>query len=223
MPAALRILIAIIDAASARSEDDLFSELRQQDGVAVTCAAGLQHGLDQAERFPAADVVVLNDDGLASGNWSAIHRVRAVFGEVPVAVVSEAMSIDEAWSALDHGVGGIICKHAAPTVKIEGLKLIAAGEAYLCAFIVEALRAATIRSADPSEEVMREALGHLTPRELVCVRLMADGLPNLRIAQEMSLSETTVKLHLHSAFKKMGARNRTNAMRIALLHGMQLR
>lgn len=218
-----RVLIVIIDAASARSEDDLFSELRQQHGVAVTCAAGLHHGLDQGERFRTADVVVLNNDGLEHGNWSAVEKIRAAFGEVPIAVVSDTMSIDEAWSALNHGIRGIICKHAAPTVKIEGLKLIAAGETYVCTFIVEALRAAAIRPVGKSEESMREALGHLTPRELVCVRLMSDGLPNLRIAQEMNLSETTVKLHLHSAFKKMGVRNRTAAMRLALLHGMQLR
>ena len=46
------------------------------------------------------------------------------------------------------------------------------------------------------------------------------GSPNREIGDRLAISATTVKLHLNSAFKKMGARNRSDAVRIAMLQGV---
>lgn len=48
----------------------------------------------------------------------------------------------------------------------------------------------------------------LSPREQEVVRLVVRGLSNKEVARELSLTEGTVKLHLHSVFKKLGAKNR---------------
>jgi DNA-binding NarL/FixJ family response regulator len=52
------------------------------------------------------------------------------------------------------------------------------------------------------------------------VRLLAEGLSNREIAGRLHLAEGTVKLHLHNAFQKMGARSRADAVRIALQKGI---
>ena len=60
----------------------------------------------------------------------------------------------------------------------------------------------------------------LTPRELQVLSLVADGLPNKAIAAALGVSDETVKFHLGSVFGKLGASNRTDAVRQALRRGL---
>jgi DNA-binding CsgD family transcriptional regulator len=60
----------------------------------------------------------------------------------------------------------------------------------------------------------------LTPREQQVLELVADGLPNRAIAQRLGVSDETVKFHLASVFGKLGAANRTDAVRRALRRGL---
>ena len=60
----------------------------------------------------------------------------------------------------------------------------------------------------------------LTARETQVLSLLADGLPNKAIAASLGLSEETVKFHLAAIFGKLGASNRTDAVRIALRRGL---
>ena len=52
------------------------------------------------------------------------------------------------------------------------------------------------------------------------LRLLADGLPNKAIAARLGISEETVKFHLASVFGKLGATNRTDAVRQAIRRGL---
>jgi DNA-binding NarL/FixJ family response regulator len=60
----------------------------------------------------------------------------------------------------------------------------------------------------------------LTPRETEVLQLLADGLANKVIAAKLGVSEETVKFHLASVFGKLGASNRTDAVRQALRRGL---
>src|SRR5947207_14241578 len=60
----------------------------------------------------------------------------------------------------------------------------------------------------------------LTPRETQVLELVADGLPNKAIAATLGVSDETVKFHLASIFGKLGASNRTDAVRRALKRGL---
>lgn len=60
----------------------------------------------------------------------------------------------------------------------------------------------------------------LTPRETQVLELVADGLSNKAIAGALGVSDETVKFHLASVFGKLGASNRTDAVRLALRHGL---
>lgn len=60
----------------------------------------------------------------------------------------------------------------------------------------------------------------LTPRETQVLELVADGLSNKAIAVVLGVSDETVKFHLASIFGKLGASNRTDAVRLALRHGL---
>jgi DNA-binding NarL/FixJ family response regulator len=60
----------------------------------------------------------------------------------------------------------------------------------------------------------------LTPREVEVLELLADGLANKAIAARLGVSDETVKFHLGSVFGKLGASNRTDAVRRALKRGL---
>lgn len=60
----------------------------------------------------------------------------------------------------------------------------------------------------------------LTPREIEVLELLAEGLPNRRIADRLGISDQTVKFHVASIFGKLGAANRTDAVRRAARRGL---
>jgi DNA-binding NarL/FixJ family response regulator len=60
----------------------------------------------------------------------------------------------------------------------------------------------------------------LTPREIQVLELLAEGLPNKAIAARLVISDQTVKFHVSSICGKLGAANRTEAVRRALRRGL---
>jgi two-component system nitrate/nitrite response regulator NarL len=60
----------------------------------------------------------------------------------------------------------------------------------------------------------------LTPREVQVLELLAEGLPNKAIAARLHISDQTVKFHVSSISGKLGARNRTDAVRRAVRRGL---
>ena len=60
----------------------------------------------------------------------------------------------------------------------------------------------------------------LTPREVQVLELLAEGLPNKAIAARLRISDQTVKFHVSSISGKLGAKNRTDAVRRAVRRGL---
>lgn len=60
----------------------------------------------------------------------------------------------------------------------------------------------------------------LTPREIEVLELLAEGLPNKSVAERLGISDQTVKFHVASILAKLGASNRTDAVRLALRRGL---
>ena len=77
-------------------------------------------------------------------------------------------------------------------------------------------------SRDSTREILgnHDATEALTPRELDVLQVLAEGLPNKAIARRLSISDQTVKFHLASICGKLGAQNRTGAVRIAIQRGL---
>ena len=68
-----------------------------------------------------------------------------------------------------------------------------------------------------SDDVEQEAL---TPREIEVLSLLAEGLPNKAIARRLDISDQTVKFHVAAIYGKLGAANRTDAVRRAVRRGL---
>ena len=78
------------------------------------------------------------------------------------------------------------------------------------------LMAEGIVEVDGDEEVLEP----LTPREIQVLELLAEGLPNKAIAERLRISDQTVKFHVSSISGKLGAVNRTDAVRRAVRRGL---
>ena len=84
---------------------------------------------------------------------------------------------------------------------------------------MEQVLAAAITSGRPTATVP-EFTGELTDRELEVLQRLAKGLANKEIAYELNISEHTVKFHTSSIYGKLAAANRTEAVRLAIEHGI---
>ncbi len=67
---------------------------------------------------------------------------------------------------------------------------------------------------------LNRPIEELTPRELEVLRLMAQGLPNRKIAEHLEVNERTVKHHVSEILSKLGVANRTQAITYAAAHGL---
>lgn len=102
--------------------------------------------------------------------------------------------------ALDAGVSGYVLKDAPVERLAEVVRRVHAGERV----VDPALAVAAWGAADP-----------MTDRERDVLRLAAEGLPNAEIAARLHLADGTVRNYLSTAITKLGARNRTEAARLA--------
>jgi len=88
------------------------------------------------------------------------------------------------------------------------------------AFLVAPADPRPLHRAGPEEDDGPPLVEALTPREIEVLELLAEGLPNKSIAMRLAISDQTVKFHVASIYGKLGAANRTDAVRRALRRGI---
>jgi DNA-binding NarL/FixJ family response regulator len=132
-------------------------------------------------------------------------------GAVRVVILTSFSDREQVLAALDAGASGYLLKDADPEELIRGVRAAARGESPI------APKAA--REVIASRAERREDL-ELSPREREVLALVARGLPNKRIALELSISEKTVKAHLTNIFERIGVSDRYQAALWAQRHGL---
>ena len=99
------------------------------------------------------------------------------------------------------------------------MRVIAAGDALLAPAITRRLIAEFARLR-PRRELRAEELSVLTPREKEILGLLAEGLSNHEIAERLVLSDETVKTHVSHVLRKLGLRDRAQAVVVAYESGL---
>ncbi|MBS1818441.1 MAG: response regulator transcription factor [Acidobacteria bacterium] len=181
----------------------------------VECCANGSDAL-AAVRAGQADVLLLD---LRMPGMSGIDVLRTISTErlkVATVLLTAALSDVDAMEGLRLGARGIVLKEAAPESLLECIRRVARGEQYIDSeTMTRALDAAARREAyggDPRQV--------LTARELEIVRMIAQGLRNKAIAERLSISEGTVKIHLHNVYEKLGLDGRLELMLHAQKQGL---
>ena len=154
------------------------------------------------------DFVMPGMDGV-----NGIIRAQQRCPGVPIVILSGNISQAEADEAVRSGAAGVISKDLTGEALMDALQRILAGERFVTSSAW--MGAATASSSEPAGDRAWLSFG-LTPREIDVLRLLVRGMADKAIAHELGIAGITVRLHLRNAFRKMGARNRVDAVRLAL-------
>lgn len=172
----------------------------------VLTAASLPEvlGLMRAE-WPC-DLVVLDYNMPGMNGYAGLAQLRAVRPDAVVAILSGTASREVAEAALRAGARGFLPKTLGAPAMVRAMRLLAAGGTFLPFGVVK---------GEPEDGPF-----NLTRREVEVLRGICEGKSNKEIARDHDLQEVTVKLHVSTLTRKLGARNRTHAAMIARDHNL---
>lgn len=169
-------------------------------------ASNGQQGIELAEELdPDLILLDLNMPGMNGLETLDQLRTRTLSGRVVVFSVSNHE--DDVISALKRGADGYLLKDMEPEDLLRSLHQAAAGQVVISEALTPVL-AASLRESRPSSE---RDVQQLTPRECDILKLIAQGLPNKMIARKLTITESTVKVHVKHLLKKMKLKSRVEA------------
>ena len=157
---------------------------------------------------PDIAIVDLNMPGV-----SGMEVLNVVMREIPtvrLVLLTASITDGQVLEAIAKGVWGIVLKEIAPEALVLCLKQVVQGRRWLPNDIVE--RAIDRQTEANAQQMQRELL---TGRELEISLLVAEGLSNKVIANKLSISTGTVKIHLHNIYRKINVENRTSLAALA--------
>jgi len=183
-------------------------------------AADGAEAIEQAGRL-APDVVLMDVRMPGMDGLEATRRLAGPGVAAPVRVlILTTFDLDEyVYAALRAGASGFLLKDAPPEELAAAIRVVAAGDALLAPSVTRRLIQRFAGQAVPPSPVDARALGSLTSREAEVLRLLARGLSNAEIAQELIVGDTTVKSHVAHLLMKLGLRDRVQAVVLAYESG----
>ena len=174
----------------------------------VTEAYDLRSVLSSLSAQPETDLVLLDLHMPGSHGLSGLATLRGLHPGVAVLVVSAHDEPEVVRRVLDYGAAGFIPKSASPE------ELGAAIRSVLdCGSWVPPALAAAVAAlpANPVDIDLASRLARLTEQQSRVLALLAAGLLNKQIADQLAIQERTVKAHITAIFQKLNVRNRTQA------------
>ena len=147
----------------------------------------------------------------------ATREITATVPDTKVIVLTTFDLDDYVYGALRAGASGFLLKDAEGDQLIEAVRVIANGDAIIAPSITKRLIS---EFADRPEAGNAEGLDQLTEREVDVLRLVAKGMSNAEIGEELFVSETTVKTHVSHILTKLHLRDRVQAVVAAYESGL---
>jgi DNA-binding NarL/FixJ family response regulator len=176
-------------------------------------AAALAHEL-------APDVVLMD---IRMPVIDGLEATRRIVADTDARVVILTTFDEDAYvyDALRAGASGFLLKYTPAHDLLAAIRVVAGGEAMLAPTVTRRLLAAFARDADDPQATTRVA--SLTGREREVLSLVARGLSNAEIADELIVSRATVKTHVANLLEKLAVRDRVQAVAVAYESGMMRR
>ena len=182
-----------------KSDMELIGEAADGD-EAITQARSLQPDVI------LMDVIMPRKDGI-----QAIREIRRENSQARIMVLTSFGDENKILSAIRAGALGYLLKDSSPQELVEAIRCVFRGDASLQPAIAKKL----ILKFDESYKPMTD-VDTLSERELAVLKLVAHGLSNETIAQQLTVTEGTVRVHVSNILGKLHLENRTQAALYAL-------
>ena len=179
---------------------------RQTD---MRIVAQASNGREAIQQFRAQhpDVTLMDLQMPEMNGLDALIALRGEFPEARIIVLTTYAGDAQVLRAIKAGASAYLLKNTLHKELLDTIRAVHAGKRYI--------------SAEVSYELAEHAdSGALTPAEVRVLRLIAEGNANKEIAEQLSLSEDTVKGQVRNILSKLDARDRTHAVLIGLKRGI---
>lgn len=185
----------------------LHGVLDGQPGIRIVAETAKGEEAAKLFREHKPDVVImdLRLDGMSG--FDTIDGLRRHYPAARILVISNFHGSEDVYRAVQSGVRGYLTKDADGRQVVDAVRTVARGARYLPKEIDELLAG-------------RFPGAHITPRELEVLELLVEGLSTGGIAERLKLAEKTVRIHIGNLLEKLGARDRTQALVVALQRGI---
>ncbi|MDN7595590.1 response regulator transcription factor [Burkholderia multivorans] len=186
--------------------DGVEALLRRNDAaLAVVQAASADDAMQMLDQHADIDAIVLDLKMRGTSGVDAIAALARARPALQIIVLSSSEDPRDVRAAFAHGALGYVPKSASPHTLLSAIVMVLNGERYVPPLLLDDGAAYTI-------EPPRQAAGApLTPRQIEVLRYLAEGVPNKVIADQLGLSEKTVKAHITAIFRTLHVLNRTQA------------
>jgi DNA-binding NarL/FixJ family response regulator len=183
----------------------------QEDIEVVAEASNGLEAIEKVGRFDP-DVVLMDIRMPELDGLEATRRILAANGTTRILVLT-TFDLDEyVYEALRAGASGFVLKDDPPEQLLAAIRTVAAGDALLSPTVTKRVIDQFARMPRPTPP---KELEELSARERDVLRLVARGLSNAEIAQELYISETTVKTHVTHLLQKLNLRDRVQVVVLA--------
>jgi DNA-binding NarL/FixJ family response regulator len=188
---------------------------RQPDFEVVSCCQDAAAALD-AVRAQRPDVLVLDLRMPGANGLDILRTIASESLPCRTVLLTAAITEEQVLEAMKLGAAGLVLKESSPDALVSCVRRVHQGEQWIDRDTV----ARAFRTVLEREAAAREATMMLTPREIEIVRMVAQGLRNKAIAERLSISEGTVKVHLHNIYDKFGVDGRLELVLCAQQKGL---
>jgi DNA-binding NarL/FixJ family response regulator len=210
----IRVLVAD-DQSMVRAGFRMLLSGEEDIDVVAEASNGLE-AVEKAERFHP-DVILMDIRMPELDGLEATRRILATDNGARILVLT-TFNLDEyVYEALRAGASGFVLKDDPPEQLISAIRIVAAGDALLSPTVTKRVIERFARAPRPTPP---KGLDDLSDREREVFRLIARGLSNAEIAQELYISDTTVKTHITHILQKLGLRDRVQAVVLAYQTGV---
>jgi len=180
-------------------------------------AGSLREGLSTLGTGQNPDLILIDLPSGADEEVEAMRALRENHPSIRIVILTNDLETRRLSAALGAGAGGYLLKDIACEALMQSLKLVMMGEKVFPTHLAELLVSG--RTEDMGAELPTRRKG-LSQREVQILRCLLNGNSNKMIANHLSITEATVKVHLKSLLRKINASNRTQAAIWALNNGI---
>jgi two-component system nitrate/nitrite response regulator NarL len=185
-----------------------------------------ENGRDALEKVRALhpDIVVMDVNMPGADGVHGVNAIRGAGFTTPIVMLTVSEDDDDLFESIKAGANGYLLKNVRPEELFEDLRGVMRGEAPIAPAVasklLEALRTGGLPARAAGAQVAGPGDTALTRREFEILQLVADGLSNKEIANELTITEGTVKNHVHNALEKLHLTNRVQAAAYAVRQGL---